>query len=94
MTSTQHRQVLTDAEMDAIHAAITAGSWVDGVVATFRALGVDLTDADGPSVSGSDYAIPEAQWGQIAEWCGATDEGQRVGHMLDWMNYGPSGFGS
>lgn len=93
MTTTQVRHRLTKAEMAGVLAAIEADGWTAGVVETFRVLGVNLSDPDCPSISPGDYAIPHDQWGTIAEACGATGNVLgRVNHMLDWMNYAPSGY--
>jgi hypothetical protein len=90
-TTTQRRR-LTDAELD--HVCDEARThWTRAVVATFDLFGVDLTDADGPSISPADFQIPEDQWGIIAQACTRADEGSSLtmaGAMLDWMNYGPS----
>lgn len=84
---------LNDTEMDVIHTSIESDGWAAGVITTFRFLGVDLA-GDGPQIRPSDYAIPEDQWGEIAVWCeetAASDLGA-INHMLDWMNYAPSGY--
>lgn len=95
-TSTQVQRRLTDDEMATIVAATESGGWVSAVIETYRCFGVDMTDQAGPSISPSDYAIPEDQWGIIATACGVGhgNEIGRVNHMLDWMNYAPSGYAS
>ena len=98
MTDTITRTRLTRAQMEVICDA--AGTdWVQAVVETFKALGVDLTDPDGPSIRPGDYQIPVDQWKAIAEACTATNEPAdmargiaAVNHMLDWMNYGPGSY--
>ena len=95
---TQVRRRLTGTEMDKIKAA-AAVSWQSALVETWLCFGVDLTAplAEGEQpIRPYDYAIPRDQWGVIAQWCGDSPHGSdigRVNHMLDWMNYGPSGYG-
>lgn len=92
------QQRLSDADMDRICTA-AATNWVDGVIECFRALGVDLSDPDGPKVRPGDYQIPVDQWDRIATACAATNQPAdmvrgiaAVNHMLDWMNYGPGAY--
>jgi len=89
------RKVLTGTEMDRIIAAAHT-SWVSAVVETYLCFGVDITDPDGERIRPADYEIPSDQWSQIAEACSNSPTHRsplaRVNHMLDWMNFGPSGF--
>ncbi len=94
---TQTQRELTEAELGEVLELAKVGDWVAVVVRVFDTFGVDLTDQDGPKVSPAEYALPVEQWTQIGEaLAGAQLEGAtslaRAGHLLDWMNYGPSSY--
>ncbi len=96
-TKIQHK--LTDPEMAHILNAISEAEelpQVDAIVETFKILmGEDAWD-NATSVDPADYAIPEDQWGEIAEAVGEAEKRlgpiTQVNAMLDWMNKGPSGY--
>lgn len=108
-TDKKWQRPLTKAEMagllDGIAAAATPiDALIAGLVGFYTIAVPEATDttfADATSVTPWDYAIPEDQWGAIAEAimerAKAIDSTHgdgisRANHMLDWMNKGPSGY--
>lgn len=90
------RHEYDESELAAIVERAEAGDLVGVLVAAFVPFGVDLRDADGPSISPMDYAVPAEQWRSI---CGALTHAARpagaigaVNLALDWMNLGPSSY--
>ncbi len=103
----EFRRPLTDAEMEKVIGAVGScqrgcDAFVAGLVAFWdiallEAHGVALSEME-ESFSPWKYAIPESQWGEIAQTIsrragqdGIESIGQ-TNQMMDWMNKGPSAY--
>jgi hypothetical protein len=97
-TDTQTRRRLTDDQLEHVVGlcADPGDGWVRAIVAVFDAFDHDLLDPEGPKIPPWSVAIPIDQWNAIgaamAKGALAEPELNRVSHLLDWGNYGPSAF--
>lgn len=96
MTTTQIKKPLPESLMKAIRVSVESPDLTGQEkfeAAVLIAHGYGLWTAH-ESIDPTRYAIPEKQWGEIADLLMTVTEGDvgKVNRALDWMNIGPSGY--